>query len=177
MKQGQTPKNFHDMQRKGWEVSRGKKPWNFGKKASDDVREKLRIAHLGKPNSNKGRTGWFKHTEEFKLNARKRALETVNKPPHGKGALSPSWKGGITPINARIRSSKEYKLWREAVFKRDNFTCIWCFQEGGVLNADHIKSFANFPELRFAIDNGRTLCVPCHKRTDNYCGKGEKRKS
>ena len=79
-----------------------------------------------------------------------------------------SWKGGVTPENKRIRFSVEYKLWREAVFKRDNYTCQCCRQRGGTLNADHVKSFAFFPELRFAIDNGRTLCENCHKKTPSY---------
>jgi len=85
-----------------------------------------------------------------------------------KGNKSPNWKGGITPINKQIRFSLEYKLWRRSVFERDKYTCIWCGQKGGTLNADHIKPFALFPELRFSIDNGRTLCVPCHKTTDTY---------
>ena len=78
------------------------------------------------------------------------------------------WKGGITPINKQIRNSQEYRLWRESIFKRDNWTCIWCRKRGGRLNADHIKPFAYFPELRFAIDNGRTLCEECHHKTNTY---------
>jgi hypothetical protein len=82
--------------------------------------------------------------------------------------LHPGWKGGVTPINKRIRHSLEFRLWREAVFKRDNWTCVWCGKRGGILHPDHIKPFALFPELRFAIDNGRTLCVDCHKKTDTW---------
>ena len=82
------------------------------------------------------------------------------------------WKGGITPINIKIRMSLEYKLWRRAVFERDNYQCIWGGKEhGNKLNADHIKRFSDYPELRFAIDNGRTLCADCHRKTDTYGGR------
>lgn len=84
------------------------------------------------------------------------------------GAKNNNWKGGITPENMRIRASKEYKDWRTAVFERDDYTCQECGSRGYQLNADHIKPFAYFPELRLAIENGRTLCVPCHRKTPTY---------
>jgi 5-methylcytosine-specific restriction endonuclease McrA len=89
------------------------------------------------------------------------------------GKNNGNWKGGVTPLYKVIRMSREYKLWRIAVFERDNYTCIWCGAKNGngktvILNADHIKPFALFPELRFAIDNGRTLCHDCHETTDTY---------
>ena len=83
------------------------------------------------------------------------------------GERNSGWKGGITPINQRIRVSFEYRLWRKSLFERDNYTCVWCGSKERV-EADHIKSFSQYPELRFAIDNGRTLCYECHKKTSNY---------
>lgn len=84
-----------------------------------------------------------------------------------KGENHHSWKGG-KDRRKYIMAQKEYKFWRISVFERDNYTCIWCGQKGGRLQADHIKPFSLFPELRFAIDNGRTLCESCHKKTDTY---------
>lgn len=85
-----------------------------------------------------------------------------------------NWKGGVTSTNELIRKSYEYKEWRQEVFKRDNYTCISCLEKekvSGKLEADHIMPFAYFPELRFNLDNGRTLCKDCHKKTDTYLVK------
>lgn len=113
-----------------------------------------------KPPSTKG----INLTVEHK---RKIALSKKGK-PHLKGEKNPMWKGGVSPEHHRIRQSTEYKLWRAAVFERDKWTCVWCFKRGVKIQADHIKPFALFPELRFAIDNGRTLCIECHKKTDSW---------
>lgn len=75
---------------------------------------------------------------------------------------------GRTPERMVIRHSLDYKLWREAVFKRDDFTCKECKQRGVYIEAHHIKPFSLFPELRFAIDNGVTLCTACHAKVDIF---------
>ena len=77
-------------------------------------------------------------------------------------------KGGVSKINGDIRFSLEYKNWRRAVFQRDNYTCQNCNQKGGYLEADHIKPFAYFSELRLEVSNGRTLCKPCHRKTNTF---------
>lgn len=84
------------------------------------------------------------------------------------GSAHPNWKGGVTPIHRKIYNSFEYKAWRKAVFERDDYTCVWCGERGGELNADHIKQFAYHPELRFDLNNGRTLCVSCHRQSHTY---------
>ena len=96
------------------------------------------------------------------------------------GINSPRWQGGITSLNHQIRTSLDIKQWRETVFIRDDYTCRWCKVRSGngkavILHADHIKPFAWYPELRFEITNGQTLCEPCHKwktRLDNRVYRG-----
>lgn len=78
-----------------------------------------------------------------------------------KGPLCNAWRGGLTDANRLGRSSVEYRAWRQAVFERDGYACTRC-GEGGLLHADHIQPWAESPELRYDVDNGRTLCRPCH---------------
>lgn len=161
----------------------------FGHKISEKTRKFLRSLRLGTKLSEehkrkisekiRGEKHPFygkHHTEESKRKMRfaklgtKQSLETrLKRSKSTKGEKSGGWRGGIYPEHLRIRATLEYRLWREAVFQRDNYTCIWCGDnKGGNLEADHIKPFCNYPELRFAIDNGRTLCHTCHKKTETY---------
>ena len=138
---------------------------NFGKKASKETLEKQSLARLRR----KELTGYVNQPEQMeKMRLRRIELGVM------KGEKNGMWKGGITPINLIIRTSSKYKEWRKEVFKRDNYTCVECSYTGRNLNADHIKPFAYFPELRFELSNGRTLCVDCHKKTDTYLSKARK---
>lgn len=85
-----------------------------------------------------------------------------------RGENSPHWRGGSGTERHILMTKKEYILWRIAVFMRDDYTCQVCNKRGCELQADHIKPWALYPELRYAIDNGRTLCVSCHRQTDTW---------
>ena len=103
---------------------------------------------------------------------------------YNSGDKSHFWNGGITSLVHQIRNCFEYRKWRFDIFCRDNFTCRGCGgEDSGNLNADHFpKSFAqilyenNIKTLNDAVNceelwnisNGRTLCITCHQKTDNY---------
>lgn len=73
-----------------------------------------------------------------------------------------NWQGGKVAKNRLIRGRIEYKDWRKSVFERDDYTCQQCNKRGVYLNAHHVKPFSKFPELRFDVSNGQTLCRDCH---------------
>ena len=90
------------------------------------------------------------------------------------GERNANWQGGITKEHYLVRMSKKMRLWRLSVLERDLFTCQNCGISGCVLEVHHLKSFAKYPELRFDINNGQTLCKKCHLKTDNYGRKSTK---
>ncbi len=145
---------------------------------SKESRTKMRLARLGKEPWNKGTKGIMKpNIGSFKKGMVPWSKGKQN--PHVKGEKNKSWKGGVTSQNNLIRRSGKMQDWRKAIFERDDYTCQECGTRSarGViafLHADHIKPFAYFPELRFELSNGRTLCYQCHLKTPTW---GERAKT
>ena len=148
----------------------------IGKPRSDETRRKLSAAKRGQRVSprtefKKGIVPWNKgKTNVYSLEVRRRMGEAHR--GLFVGEKSARWRGGITPLHLKIRNSTEYKLWRKAVFERDEYACvIGGNAHGRKLQADHIKPFSKYPELRFDVNNGRTLCEDCHRKTPTYGGR------
>ena len=65
--------------------------------------------------------------------------------------------------NFKGRGTAEYREWKNAVLERDDYTCQICGSKGSV-HAHHIKSYTKYPDLRYEVGNGVTLCVECHRK-------------
>ena len=75
------------------------------------------------------------------------------------------WIGKVRrDARPQFNRDSRYEGWRVKVFKRDNWTCQHCGFKGGWVEAHHKKSWAKYVELRYDVDNGITLCKPCHIR-------------
>ena len=105
-------------------------------------------------------------------------------PTHLRGEANPNYTGSASERETAM-GRKEYKDWRKAVFMRDSYTCQRCNKRGGRCVAHHIKPWAAFPEIRYDVSNGETLCEQCHdlehgkiKKPKTYrcqvCGKSKK---
>lgn len=92
------------------------------------------------------------------------------------GEKSVHWKGGRKGLLYALRNSFYYKIWRESVFKRDNYTCQKCGLKSCWIEAHHKIYFSKILddnniknieqalkcEALWNIDNGITLCEDCH---------------
>lgn len=59
--------------------------------------------------------------------------------------------------------SGRYRRWRNAVLKRDNYTCQWCKTIEKPMRVHHILMWSKYPKKRYKLNNGITLCIDCHK--------------
>jgi hypothetical protein len=156
------------------ESHKGKPSANKGKKLSNYQLEALLRANIGK-----------KQSAETRM---KRSLSLRGKRA---GDKTNFWRGGINPLRMVIRDLSESSAWRKKVFERDEYTCKFCGVHGGYLEAHHLKRFTDiFREFLerhsmlsitsdkyrlvalarqhvpfWDIENGVTLCRPCHDKT------------
>ena len=181
-KQGRKPPSAlgRKMTEKHKKLLRSLKPM-LGKKHSEETKKKMSLTR-------KGRYFAPKH-RQFKLHLKYKKLKLKSEKKvrqYLKGDQSPNWKGGITPINLSLRMSLKYRVWRDFVFQRDNWTCQSCqLKHPRKIEGHHIEPFSvllmknkiksveeglNCEEL-WNVNNGLTLCTYCHKKTDSYGNK------
>jgi 5-methylcytosine-specific restriction endonuclease McrA len=73
-----------------------------------------------------------------------------------RGEESPAWRGG-----RKDRPSSEHTIRRRAVRAKE--VCDKCGEKDG-LQAHHVKSYREYPELREDLNNIQVLCEDCHAR-------------
>lgn len=119
----------------------------------------------GKSTWNKDMKGYSSDLPRGEEWRRKMSAAQKGRPqPHRRGENHHNWKGGISAHRRDLRDLR-YVQWREAVFARDDFTCLLCGVRGGDLEAHHIERWSENEDLRFEVDNGATLCRRCHRKT------------
>ena len=129
------------------------KAWNKGISQSEETKEKIRQANIGK-----------KYGEETRNKHRESLL----------GDKNPRWKGGkqFWQENELKHLSSKYMSWMLDVKKRDNWKCRINNKDCcGRLEAHHILTWKKHPELRYNINNGITLCAfhhPRGKKSENF---------
>ena len=143
---------FSEEHRKNLSISHlGQKAWNKGKKLSKEQINKIRISRLGTKNP------W---SEEAKLNFRKLMC----------GSNNPKWVSDRSKLqkyndNDKDRRSSSYNFWRKQVWERDQWICKLKSKEcSGRLETHHILCWKEYPELRYDVNNGITLCHAHHPR-------------
>ncbi len=149
-----------------------------GHKVSAETRKKLSKANTGKTYSKETRKkiGDVQRGRKASAATKKRMSVALRRAFRGKHR---------TALATGIRQSFEYRQWRSDVFTRDDFTCRECDRRGGDMEAHHLKPFATIlrdnniktreDAIRCAelwnINNGKTLCIACHRKTKGWAGR------
>jgi hypothetical protein len=137
---------------------KGREPWNKGKTISMEMKNIMKIKMKGKHNSpktqfKKGMIPWNKGGKMPQITGEKNYL----------------WISNRTKLkryeNSKERRSPAYAYWRKIVIERDCFECKINNKDcKGRLEVHHILGFKKFPELKYDINNGITLCRFHHPR-------------
>lgn len=155
----------------------GKNNPMFGKIHSKEVRTKMGASLTDKNNHFYGK----KHSKKAKM---KMSISTSgeNNPMFGKhhtketlmkmrGENNPNWNPNLTDEEREIkRNTLEYNTWVRAVKETNNFTCVKCNTCEGELISHHLFAYWKYPEARFIIGNGVTLCKSCYNKFHRLYG-------
>jgi len=158
-------KRSEETRKKMSEAKTGENHPNFGKHFSEEHRNKISESCK---KSFEGRKRFFSEEHRKKLSDAKTGVKRSDEFRRNmSGENHHNWQGGISGWRTVLMNSAAYKAWRNAVYKRDNYTCQLCGERNGNLQAHHIQPVRDHKNdlLIFDINNGITLCKDCHKPT------------
>lgn len=156
---------------------------------TDEVRMKMRLAKLGKKNgphtTEAKRKISLAAKGKPKSDAHRKALSDAKRKQYADGLLvspfkrfwseNPTWRSGehnnkwiadrSKLAKRQERNDSAYKEWRKSVRDRDGWRCKMANGDClGKVVAHHILPWSKFPELRYEVNNGITLCRFHHPR-------------
>jgi len=141
--------------------------WDNYRTCSKECKAKLISKNLlGRKKTEQHCKNLSKSMKDSEANEKTRFKKGAENPAYGRNQTGPennNWKGGITNTNQKRRNDPRLLEWRKLVFERDHFTCQKCGSKG-FLQAHHIIPFSEDFSKAFDIENGLTVCVPCHEK-------------
>jgi len=146
------------------EESKQKISMNSGMKNDPKAREKVSVALSGRRLTQEVRN-------KISIAMKKRVKQGIHN----------FWKGGISrdyqKLNHSLRNT-DWRIWRERVFERDDYTCQRCGIRSGNGKAVYLEPHHKITvkecvdeglyNLIYDVDNGLTLCRSCHKQVHGW---------
>lgn len=75
--------------------------------------------------------------------------------------------GVLANMEKNYYHHKKHREWRAKVLRKDKYLCQECLRYGKktlATIAHHIKPADEYPELRYDVSNGKSLCAACHNK-------------
>ena len=142
--------------------SKNRTPWNKGEKGvqicSIETRKKMSVVRKGKNTWSRGCKLSDEHKKKVSISliGNKRCV----------GRTPWNWKTDRSLLaKKQERNDSAYRDWRMSVYRRDGFRCKISNErcEGRIV-AHHILPWSQYPEERYNVNNGITLCLFHHPK-------------